>query len=417
MNRVAIVGGVRTPFVRAGGVFSEYSFVDLGIHSVVSLIKRYDLKPETVDELVYGSVLYDPRLPNFAREIVLRSDIPNTIGAHSVSNNCISSLVASNIIAEGISAGRIKTGIAGGSESMSRPTLTLKRSAEKFFIALSRARTVPDRLKLLASFRPGFIMPQPPSPKEPSTGLTMGQHCELTTKEFNIPRQVQDELALKSHKLAAMAKEKGYLSQEIEPLGRAKDDNVIRADTTIEKLSGLKPVFDRSDKGSLTAGNSSALTDGASAVLLMSEEEARKQNREILGFIAGTEYAALSPDDGLLMAPAVALPKLMKKHDLTVADIDRFEVHEAFAAQLAANLQAWENGWDKVKGAEAIGKIPDEKLNVNGGSVAIGHPFAATGGRLILSLVNELKRSNLSTGVISVCAAGGMACAMLIKRE
>ena len=415
--RVAIVGGARTPFVKAAGVFSKHHFLDLAIHSVRGALERAGVKAEDIDEIAYSTVLLDPRMSNFAREIVLRTDLPNSIGAHSLSNNCISGLVAANWIVDSIKSGRIRSGIAGGAESMSRPTLTFHPKAEKLFIALSRARTMGQRLGLLAQYRPKYIFPIPPSPKEPSTGLTMGQHCEITTKEFKVARELQDEIAYKSHANAAKAQESGHLAQDIISLDGVEHDNIIRADTSVEKLAKLRPVFDRSEAGSLTAGNSSPLTDGASAVCLVSEEEAKSKGYEILGFVEGIEFSAIDPDDGLLMAPGLALPKLMHKHGLSVDSVDRFEVHEAFAAQVAANMDVWENGWSKHPDMKPIGKIPAEKLNVNGGSIAIGHPFAATGGRLMLALARELKRSSTKKGVISVCAAGAMACAMLISRD
>lgn len=416
MTRVAVVAGTRTPFVRAGGALAKYSFLDLAIHSVKSLVSKSQIDAKDIDELIYSTVLLDSRLPNAARELIVRSGLPASIPAHFISNNCISGLVAINMISEAIKADRIKIGVAGGSESMSQPTFSISKKAELFYLRLNSARTLVDRLKILATFKPRYFLPVPPSPKEPSTGLTMGQHCEITTKEFQIPRAQQDEIAFRSHQNAAKAQKAGILSSEISPLPEASTDNLVRADTSIEKLSKLKPVFDRTDKGTLTAGNSSALTDGASAVLIMSESEANRRGLKILGFIDRVEFSALHPNDGLLMAPGLALPRLLEKSGLTVEQIDRFEVHEAFAAQVLANMSVWENGWSKFPALKPMGKIPPEKLNVNGGSIALGHPFAATGGRLVTSLCHELERNNLKTGVISVCAAGGMACAMLIKR-
>ena len=235
----------------------------------------------------------------------------------------------------------------------------------------------------------------------------MGQHQEITAKEMGSTRAEQDRIAFRSHQNAAKAQSAGYMAEEIEPFSGVDKDNLVRADTSLEKLAKLKPVFDRSDKGTLTAGNSSSLTDGASAVCLMSEEEAKAQGREVLAFIEAVEYAAIDPNAGLLMAPGTALPRLMQKNKLTIADVDFFEIHEAFASQVDCNQMIW---------AKSIGRVPDEKMNVNGGSVAIGHPFAATGGRLLLSLANQLKRSGKRTGVISVCAAGAMAAAVLLKR-
>lgn len=417
MVRVAVVGGCRTPFVKAAGAFSSQSFLDLGIHAVNALVRRMALEPQRIDELIFGTVLLDPRLPNYARELVLRSGLPKQLGAHAISNNCISGLVAVNMVAESIRAGRVRVGIAAGSESMSRPTLTLHPKAEAFFLALARARTFSERLKILSGFKLKYIMPMPPSPKEPSTGLTMGEHCELSAKEFKVSREVQDTIAFRSHQAAARAQKQGFLKEEIEPLAGVEHDNLIRADTTFERLQKLKPVFDRSGSGSLTAGNSSALTDGASAVCLMSEQEARSQGRPVLGFVEDTCFSALDPAFGLLMAPGLAVPSLLKKHNLGVGDIDIFEIHEAFAAQVAANRIIWEKGWSRFPDLSPIGAIPDNKINVNGGSIALGHPFAATGGRLILSTLNELKRRNAKRGIISVCAAGGMAAAVLLSRD
>jgi acetyl-CoA acetyltransferase family protein len=376
-----------------------------------------DLDPSVVDELIYSTVLLDPRMPNAARELVLRSRLPKSLPAHFISNNCISGLVAASFAAEGIRSGRLRCAIAGGSESMSRPSFAVKAEAEAFFLGLNAARSGGDKLKALLKFRPSMCVPQFPSPKEPSTGLTMGQHCELMAKEFEVARDAQDNIAYLSHANAAKAREAGYLAEEIAPLGGVEQDNIVRDDTSAEKLAKLRPVFDRSEKGTITAGNASPLTDGASAVCLMSEETAKEHGREILGYIEAVEFSAIAPDDGLLMAPALAVPRLMARCSLAMDDVDRFEVHEAFAAQVLANMEVWEKGWSKYPDLRAVGSIPEEKLNVNGGSIAIGHPFAATGGRLLLSLCHELKRSNKETGIISVCAAGAMGAAVLVRRS
>ena len=417
MTRVAIVGGCRTPFVKAGGVFAKHSFLDLGIHAVKGAVGKLKLDPASIDELIYSTVLLDPRIPNAARELVIRSGLPASIPAHFISNNCISGLVALNMIGEGIKAGRIKVGLAGGSESMSRPALSLRPAAEKFFMNLARARSFGEKAKALLGFKMKYIFPLPPSPKEPSTGLTMGEHCEISAKEFSISRNVQDEIAYRSHKNAASAQAAGKFADEIVSLDGVDKDNLVRASTSIEQLAKLKPVFDRSEAGTLTAGNSSALTDGASAVVLMAEEEAKRQGREILAFIEGVEFSAVSPNDGLLMAPGLAVPQLFERFGLSVENVDLFEIHEAFGAQVAANLHVWEKGWSRHPSMKPIGRVPEEKINVNGGSIALGHPFAATGGRLVLSTAQELKRSGKKSAVISVCAAGAMACAMLIRRD
>jgi acetyl-CoA acetyltransferase family protein len=415
--RVAIVGGARTPFVKAAGVFSAFSALDLGKHVVVSCVERLGLDPSQIDDLYFGTVLLDPRIPNLAREIVLRSGLPKTINGHFVANNCITGLVAAQVASEAISQGRVRCALAGGSESMSQPTLTFPRQGEEFFISLAKARKVSEKLKLMKRFRPGFVLPQAPSPKEPSTGLTMGQHCELMAQEFRIGREAQDELALRSHVQAAVAKNEGVLREQIVPLGGVAEDNLVRGDTSLEKLRTLAPVFDRGPSGTITAGNASALTDGASVVCLMSEELARSSGMNIYGYLDGIEYATVPPGDGLLMAPAVALPRLLKRHKLQVGEIDLFEIHEAFAAQVLCNLSAWERGWARYPDVQPLGDIPRDRINVFGGSIALGHPFAATGGRVLMNLCQALERKGMRRGIISVCAAGGGAAAALVSRD
>ncbi len=416
MKKVAILGGRRTPFVKAGTSFKDVSLLDLAKLNVEGTVEALGLPVEQIEELVYGTVLLNPRYPNLAREIVLRTKLSNQTNAHFVSNNCITGLVAASVLSDSIRSGRVSLGLAGGVEAMSKPTLTLSNQAEAFFLNFNYAKSLAEKLKLLSTFRPNFLFPKAPSPKEPSTGLTMGQHCELTTKEFNISREAQDHLALNSHLNASKAISDNLFQDEILPVGKVTADNLVRGNTTMEKLSALKPVFDRSERGTLTAGNSSALTDGASCFCLASEEKARELGREPIAFIEDIQFAAINPNDGLLMAPALAMNQLFEKNNLTMDQVDLFEVHEAFAAQVLANMDVWENSWYKFPQLKKLGKIPVEKLNLNGGSLALGHPFAATGGRLIISLANELKRKNLKTGVISVCAAGAMAAAVLIKR-
>ena len=415
MERVALVDGVRTPFVKAAGVFSALNALDLATQVTQGLMARPSLRDQTIDEFVFSSVLLDPRTPNLAREIIFKAGLSPSIPAHFISNNCISGLVALSHLAGGIASKRIKTGIAGGVESMSNPALAYQPRAEKFFLALSRARTLTERLSILATFRPGFILPIPPSPKEPSTGKTMGEHCEIMAKEFAISRESQDQWALGSHQRAAEAG--SLFSQDIVSVAGISKDNLVRADTSLEKLARLKPVFDRSGQGTITAGNASALTDGASAVFLVSETYARERGIPILAYVEGIEFAGIQPEAGLLMAPAFALPNLLSKTGIHLNDIDIFEIHEAFSAQVLANLSAWESGWKRFPEYKAIGEISRAKINPCGGSVAIGHPFAATGGRLLLSLARQLRAKNLRRGVISVCAAGGMACALMLSTD
>ena len=411
-ERVAVVGGVRTPFVKAGTNFRGLTMQQLGTHVLKAAVEKYALDPETIDEFVFSTVLLDPRTPNWAREILFAAGLPKTIYAHSVSNNCISGLVAITSIAERIALGLTKTGIAGGTESMSNPPLMFSKRASKIFLDLSRARSMGEKLKTIARFRPKDFFPNPPGVTEPSTGLTMGQHMEITAKEWKISRESQDKIAYLSHKNANAATDDGRITQFIVPLAGVTKDTLIRADTSVEKLAKLPAVFDRSPAGTLTAGNSSALTDGASAVVLMSESQAKEDGREILAYVSSYDYAAISPDDGLLMAPAIAVPRMLKKANLTLADFDLIEIHEAFGAQVEANIQAWEKGWKMP----SIGTVDRDKLNTCGGSIALGHPFAATGGRVVMGLAAEMKRRNLKRGLISICAAGAMAGAMILER-
>jgi acetyl-CoA acyltransferase len=411
-KRVAIVGGKRTPFVKAGTVFSGLSQLRLSSHAVRGLIEAFRLDPEKIDDMVWGRVLHDPRISNLAREIVFDLKLPSKIRAYLVSNNCITSIHAAVDAADAILQGRSEIAIAGGVESMSTVPVLFSREASGIFLEAGMAKSTGERLRVLLKLRPRHFKPAPLSFKEPSTGLTMGQHAEISAKEWNITRQEEDEIALRSHRRAAAATADGRLKGEISPLEGIEHDTIVRGDTSLEKLSGLPPVFDRSGNGTITAGNSSPLTDGAAAVLLMSEERARLEGFEPLAFIKAVEFAAIHPRDGLLMAPAVTVPRLLRRTGLGLGDMDIVEVHEAFGAQVACNLKAWETGWKE----EAVGTIDPEKLNPLGSSIAVGHPFAATGARIMTTLANEMARRQARYGLISICAAGAMAAAMVLER-
>lgn len=407
-NRVAIIDGLRTPFVKAGGAFAKYRFQELGAHVLKGLVERNKLTASNLDEFSYGTVLLDPRTPNWAREILFAAGLPKSIYAQSISNNCISGLISLTSVAERIQLGKTRSAIAGGVESMSMPTLTFSYKSASKFLALFRARSFADKAKIALSLRPSDFAPQAPAVTEPSTGLTMGQHMEITAKQMSIAREEQDLIAFNSHQNAAQAISQGLLDNEILAFAGVSKDNIVRADTTREKLAKLKPAFDRSEKGTLTAGNSSPLTDGASAVLVAAESFAKEQGWQALAYIKDYEYSAIDPNDGLLMAPAVAVPRMLKRNGLMLEDFDLIEIHEAFAAQVLANIVAWEKN--------GIGKVDRSKLNVNGGSIALGHPFAATGGRIVTSLAHELKRRGAKRGLISICAAGATAGAMIVER-
>jgi acetyl-CoA acetyltransferase family protein len=337
---------------------------------VRGLLERHEVDPAGIEAMAFGVVVPEPGKPNLAREIVLETGLPAAIEAQTVSSYCITGLRTATIVADAIGRGRISAGIAGGVEWLS--------GADP------------------ATFR------------EPSTGLSMGQHMEITRAEWEIPRERQDEVALASHRNALAARP--HLAQEIVPVEGVVYDTGPRSDTSFERLATLKPAF--GPAGTITAGNASPVSDGASAVLLMSERRAADQGREPLAFIEGMEYAAIHPDEGLLMAPAITVPRLLERAGLQLADIDLIEIHEAFAAQVLANVAAWERGW---KG-RPTGAVDWSRVNVNGSSVAVGHPWAATGGRILATLAYEMKRRDARRGLISICAAGGMAGAFLLTR-
>jgi acetyl-CoA acetyltransferase family protein len=370
-QRVAIVAGVRTPFVKAGQSFAKLGPLALATHAVRGLVTRHQVDPASIEAIAFGAVVPERGKPNLAREIVFEAGLPPSIEAQTVSSYCITGLRTATLIADAIARGRISAGIAGGVEWLSGA--------------------------------------DPSTFREPTTGLTMGEHMEITRKKWEIARTRADEIALASHRNAVAAAEK--LSAEIVPVEGVTRDSGPRADTSLERLASLKPAFGAD--GTITAGNASPVTDGASAVLLMSEERARREGRQPLAFIEAMDYAALHPDEGLLMAPAIAVPRLLGRADLRLADIDLVEIHEAFAAQVLANAAAWERGW---KGP-ATGALDWSRVNVNGSSVAVGHPWSATGGRILTTLANEMARRDARHGLVSICAAGGMAGAFLLSRN
>ena len=348
-----------------------------------------------------------------ARQVILRSNLTPYTRALTVTDNCISGTSAIQNIYHQIKEGRIEVGIAGGVDSMSNPVLRLNPKATRVMADSAFMKTTGERLKAFSTLRPKDLFPERPGVAEPFTGLTMGEHCELMVKEWGIKREDQDALAAASQAKASAAIEDGRLQSEIVAVDGYDKDNIVRKGTTAEKLAGLKPVFDRSEAGTLTAGNSSALTDGASGVMLMSEERAKKEGVEIIAFVEDFEVASVDPNDGLLMAPGVAVPRLLQRNKLDFDKVDLVEVHEAFAGQVLCNMAAWKQGWKEP----SIGEIPEEKLNVTGSSIALGHPFSATGGRMVTTMANELKRRDAKKGVISVCAAGASGAAMLISRD
>jgi acetyl-CoA acetyltransferase family protein len=411
-GRIAIVDGVRTPFVRAGTVFRDYNARDLAAHSVDALLERAGLAPEQVDELIYGNVILDPRMPHVAREAVLASGLPASVRALTIVDNCITGTSAIGIVMADIQTGRAEVGIAGGVESLSNPPVLFSRAASRKFIDLTTARNLGGRLRAALRLRPKDFWPEAPAIAEPSTGLTMGEHCELMVKQWSIGRPEQDALAVRSHQNAHAATRDGRLTAEIAALGGIDRDGLVRPDTTVEQLAGLRPVFDRSSAGTITAGSSSPLTDGAASVVLMSERRAEREGREPLAYIKAMVNTSIDPADGLLMGPGLAVPRLLAQTGLALDDMDVVEMHEAFAGQVLCNLKAWELGWLEPP----IGRVATDRLNPLGSSIAVGHPFAATGVRIVVTLSNELVRRGARYGLVSICGAGATAVAMILER-
>lgn len=423
-RRAAIIAGVRTPFARAGTALKHMTAIELGKLAVAELIQRTNLEGDLVEAIVYGTVVQSVIAPNIAREISLMPMLPKGCDAYTVSRACASANQAITDAADQIVLGHHDVIIAGGAESLSNVPILHSRSMSEKLVALSKAKSVSQRLRLVGSIRPKDLVPITPAIAEPSTGETMGQSAEKMAKINHIPREEQDQFALRSHRLAAVGTEDGRLTSEIVPAyvpprydTVLTSDNGIRTDTSIEQLRALKPVFDRK-YGSVTAGNSSPLTDGGSAVLLMSEERAQILGYTPLAYIRSYAYAALDPGEQLLMGPVLAAPLALQRAGLTLADIDLIEMHEAFAAQVLCNLEGFvSQEWAERAGfSHPVGEVDRSKLNVMGGSISIGHPFGATGGRILTTLANELVRRGGQFGLMTVCAAGGLGHAMVIER-
>jgi acetyl-CoA acyltransferase len=422
-RRVAIVAGLRTPFARSGTTLKSLSAIELGKRVVAELIQRSEIDPELVEAIVYGTVVPSVQAPNIAREVSLLPMLPKGVQSFTVSRACASANQAITDAADQIALGHADAIIAGGAESLSNVPILHSRGMSDALVAASRAKSFGGRVRALARVRPRDLIPITPAIAEPSTGESMGESAEKMAKINAIPRADQDHFALRSHRLAAAGTEDGRLTAEIAPLfvppsfTAMTSDNGIRPDSTMEQLRALKPVFDRK-YGTVTAGNSSPLTDGASAVLLMSEERALALGYAPMAYIRSYSYAALDPGEQLLMGPVLAAPVALERAGLDLKDIDLIEMHEAFAAQVLANLHGFESkAWAERAGySRPVGEVDRSKLNVMGGSISIGHPFGATGGRILTTLCNELARRGGQFGLMTVCAAGGMGHAMVIER-
>ena len=421
----AIVDGCRTAFARSGSVFTDLSAIELGKVAVRDALARSGLKGDDVDHLVYGTVVHDTQAPNIAREVGL-AVLPKTVPAVSVSRACASANQAITDATQMIEVGQADVVIAGGAESLSRIPITVSDRLSRTLVTASKGKTLGQRLAPFKSVRPKDLIPVQPAIAERTTGETMGASAERMAKENGISREDQDAWALRSHELAAAGTQDGRLTAEIAPVYVPPEylkvivrDNGIRTDTSLAKLAKLRPAFDRRH-GSVTAGNASPLTDGASALVLMNGDKATAEGIEPLGWVRSWAWTALDPAAQLLQGPAYAAPLALDRAGLSMRDIGLMEMHEAFAAQLLSNLQALsskEFAETELGRNEAVGHPDIGRINVMGGSLSIGHPFGATGGRLTVTILNEMGRRDVQFGLITVCAAGGMGFAMVVERR
>ncbi len=412
LRRVAVIGGVRIPFCRSNTFYADQSNLDMMAASLNGLVDRYGLKGQHIDEVVGGAVVTHSKDWNLAREAVLSTKLaPSTPGVTMI-QACGTSLQAALGSAAKIATGEIESAIAVGSDTTSDAPIVFSKKFSKRLIEVQQGKSAMDKVKAFKGLSPAELAPQPPNVAEPRTGLTMGQHCELMAQDWHIPRADQDQLAFESHKKGAAAYDEGYMDDLVIPYAGVFRDNNLRPDITIEKLASLKPAFEKSERGTMTAGNSTPLTDGAAAVLLASEEWAKQRNLPILAYITYGQHIGNNfvGGDGLLMAPTVAVSKMLDRAGLALQDFDFYEIHEAFAAQVLCTLKAWEDPayCKKHMGKDTpLGSIDRSKLNVKGSSLAFGHPFAATGARIVANMAKLLSTKG-GRGLISVCTAGGM---------
>lgn len=422
-RRVAIVAGLRTPFQKQTSGYAKMTALDLGVSVVTELLARSGVESKEVDQVVFGQVLPSLEGPNVAREVVLAAGLPRDIEAYSVSRACATSYQSVVSAAEAILAGSSDCALAGGTDSASDIPITVSKPLAAALLVASRARTLGARLKAFSDLKPADLLPVPPAIVEFSTGLSMGQSAEKMAKENGISRAAQDEFAHRSHTLASVAWQDGRLKEEVMTVYAAPDfapvfsDNLVRHESTLDAYSRLRPAFDK-QFGTVTAGNSSPLTDGASAVILMSEEKAQALGHRPLGFIRSYAFAALDPSGQLLMGPSYATPIALERAGLKLSDINLIDMHEAFAAQVLSNTQAFESkkfAEEKLGRSQPIGTIDWDNFNVSGGSLALGHPFAATGTRQIHQVLRELRRRGEEFALCTACAAGGLGASMILE--
>ena len=420
-RRVAIIGGVRIPFCRSNTAYAEATNLDMLSASLQGLVDRFDLHGRKIDEVIGGAVTTHSKDWNLAREALLSTDLSPLTPGITLQQACGTSLQAMLLSAGKIATGDSECAIACGTDTTSDAPLVFKRRFARRMIRMANARSLGDRLRQLKGFRPSELAPQAPRTDEPRTGLSMGQHCERMAREWEIAREAQDRLAAASHQAANRAWNEGFFDDLVVPFSGVTRDNNIRPDTSLEKLGKLRTVFDKGEQASLTAGNSTPLTDGAAAVLICSEEWADKHDLPVQAYLTHSRTAAVDfvHDEGLLMAPTVAMAEMLQRAGLSLQDFDLYEIHEAFAAQVECTLKAWQSESycrERLGLDAALGTIDRERMNIHGGSVAVGHPFAATGARIVATLAEELERRGSGRGVMSICTAGGMGVTAILER-
>ncbi|MFN3616759.1 MAG: acetyl-CoA C-acetyltransferase [Aquabacterium sp.] len=427
IRRVAIIGGNRIPFARSNTVYSHVSNQDMLTATLQGLVDRFNLHGQRLGDVAAGAVMKHSRDFNLVRESVLSTTLSPQTPAYDLQQACGTGLEAVMLVANKIALGHIECGIGGGVDTTSDAPIGVNEKMRKILLEANRGKSTGEQLKTLAKIRPSMLVkPAIPKNGEPRTGYSMGEHAELMAREWGIPREEQDQLALLSHQNMARAYKEGFFADLMTPFKGVSKDNNLREGLTIEKLRSLKPCFDKRiapGQGTLTPGNSTPLTDGASAVLLGSEEWAKANNLPVLAYITFSEVAAVDffgPEkEGLLMAPAYAVPRMLARAGISLQDFDFYEIHEAFAAQVLCTLKAWEDAKyckNKLGLDKPLGSIDRSKLNVNGSSLAAGHPFAATGGRIVASLAKMLAQKGSGRGLISICAAGGQGVVAILER-
>ncbi|TVS12401.1 MAG: acetyl-CoA C-acetyltransferase [Gammaproteobacteria bacterium] len=422
LERIAIIGSRRIPFCRSNTCYADATNLDMLSAAIQGVVDRFDLKGRRLDKVIAGAVTVHPKDWNLAREAVLSTDLSPLTPGVTLQQACGTSLQAALLAGAEIASGQIDCAIVAGTDTTSDPPVVFKRRFAQRLVRMTQAHGLRQRLDALKGFRLGELAPQAPQNAEPRTGLSMGEHCERMAREWRIGRRDQDAWALASHQGASKAWESGFFDELVTPYAGVLRDNVIRADSSLEQLAKLKPSFDRSGEGTLTAGNSSSLTDGAAAVLMTSERYAKEHDLPVAAWLTAGRTAAVDfvdGDEGLLMAPTAAVAELLQRTGHQLQDFDCYEMHEAFAAQVLCTLAAWESPEycrDRLGLDAALGSIERNRINPHGSSLAIGHPFAATGARILGTLAESLAKKSSGRGLISICTAGGMGVAAILER-